>query len=116
MSIPTKIQDIKSSEEPDGLIAAEPVIPILTKVIAANTTTNTITNTTTNTTTNTILSEETLSTSSASPTSPTSSLSEDETKFMSKYGSLKKKNSLLVNRKAKRFDSADYFRQVRSSK
>lgn len=40
----------------------------------------------------------------------------EESKFFSKYGHLKKTNSLLVPRKGKRFDSADYFTKLRSSK
>lgn len=38
--------------------------------------------------------------------------SQEEKEFMSKYGTLKKKNSLLMNKKGKRFDSADYFQEI----
>lgn len=92
MSSLTESSDIKSSEEPDGLISVE--------------------STETNTPTSTPTSLSSTPTTDEQP----KKLSEEEQKFISKYGSLKKKNSLLVNRKGKRFDSADYFKALRASK
>ncbi len=47
------------------------------------------------------------------PITPKKVPSQEAKDFMAKYGELKRKNSLLV-KKAKRFDSADYF-QARAS-
>ncbi len=38
--------------------------------------------------------------------------SQEAKEFMAKYGTLKKENSLLIKKKGKRFDSADYFQAV----
>ena len=45
---------------------------------------------------------------------PVKNLSQEEEEFVAKYGSLKKKNPLLrTSLKGKKFDSADYFGNIK---
>lgn len=44
------------------------------------------------------------------------SITEEESKFLQKYRTLKKKNSLLRQSKPKRFDSAEYFINIENLK
>ena len=43
-------------------------------------------------------------------------MTEEEITFFNKYKTLKKKNSLLVKSKPKKFDSADYFTEADKAK